>query len=82
MTLGSLNIFKTFKTHYCQQHWLNLKKIMAPSMKNEKKKPLLLPTTFINKFERSYGTYRKGGGKLTVINDIGSVCPKKDDFIF
>jgi len=41
-----------------------------------------LPTTFINKFERSYGTYRKGGGKLTVINDIGSVCPKKDDFIF
>jgi len=37
MTLGSLKISKTFKTHYCQQHWLNLKKVMGFSMKNEKK---------------------------------------------
>jgi hypothetical protein len=42
MTLNSFKIFKTFKTHYCQQHWLNLKKIMAPSMKNEKKNPLIV----------------------------------------
>jgi hypothetical protein len=38
MTLCSLKIFKTFKTNYSQQHWLNLKKVMAPLMKNEKNK--------------------------------------------
>jgi hypothetical protein len=37
MPLCILKISKTFKTHCCQQHWLNLKKIMAPLMKNEKK---------------------------------------------
>ncbi len=41
MTLHSFKIFKTFKTHCCQQHWLNLKKIMAPFMKNEKKNPFV-----------------------------------------
>jgi hypothetical protein len=35
---------------------------MAPLMKNEKKPPLW-PTTIINRFERSYGTFRRGGGK-------------------
>jgi hypothetical protein len=38
MILHSFKIFKSFKTHCCQQHWLILKKIMAPLMKNEKKK--------------------------------------------
>jgi hypothetical protein len=37
MTLCSFKISKMFKTHRCPQHWLNLKKIMAPLMKNEKK---------------------------------------------
>jgi hypothetical protein len=46
MTLGSLNIFKTFKTHHCQQHWLNLKKIMAPSMKNEKQTLIVANDTY------------------------------------
>ncbi len=30
-------MFKTSKTNCCQQHWLNLTKIMAPLMNNEKK---------------------------------------------
>ncbi len=42
MTLRSLNISKTFKIHCCQQHWLNLKKIMAPSTKNEKNTPIVI----------------------------------------
>jgi hypothetical protein len=56
MTLCSLKIFKTFK------HWLNLKKIMASSMRMKKKLPLL-PTTLINRFERSCGTFRGGEEK-------------------
>ncbi len=67
MTLHSLKISKTFKTYYCQQHWLNLKKIIKPSMKNEKKTPLL-PTTFINRFEKSVGTFRVRGGKKPTIS--------------
>jgi hypothetical protein len=39
-----------------------LKKIMAPLMMNEKKTPLL-PMTIINRFERSYGTFKRGRGK-------------------
>jgi hypothetical protein len=35
---------------------------MTTLMKNEKKPPLL-PTTLINKFERSSGTFKEGGGK-------------------
>jgi hypothetical protein len=38
MTLHSFKISKTFKTNCCQQYWLNLKKVMAPLTKNEKKK--------------------------------------------
>jgi hypothetical protein len=64
MTLHYLKIFRTFKTYYCQQCWLNLKKIMAPLMKSEKKPPLL-PTTIINKFERNCDTFRGGGAKKT-----------------
>ncbi len=41
MTLHSFKIYKTFKIHCYQQHWLNLKKIMAPSTKNEKKHPIV-----------------------------------------
>jgi hypothetical protein len=41
MTLCSLKISKTFKTLGYQQYWLNLKKVMAPSMKNEKKNPIV-----------------------------------------
>jgi hypothetical protein len=63
MTLHSLNIFKTFKTHNCQQYWLNLKKVMAPLTKNEKK-TLLLPTTCINRFEKNCGTSRKKEKKI------------------
>jgi len=75
MTLCSLKISKTFKTLGYQQYWLNLKKVMAPSMKNEKKTPLL-PTTFINRFERNCGTFRGRGGKNSkpiVVNDTGLV---------
>jgi hypothetical protein len=46
MTLCSLKISKTFKTLGYQQHWLNLKKVMAPSMKNEKKKPIVANDTY------------------------------------
>jgi hypothetical protein len=63
MTLHNLKIFKTFKTNCCQQHWLNLKKVMAPLMKMEKKNPPLLPTIIICRFEKSCGTFRGGGGK-------------------
>ncbi len=55
--IGSLNIFKTFKTHHCQQHYLNLTKVVASSKKNEKKSPIA--TTLINRFERSCGTFGK-----------------------
>ncbi len=41
MTLCSLKIFKTFK------HWLNLKKVMASLMKNEKKNPIVANNTYI-----------------------------------
>jgi len=36
MTLSSVELYKRFKTHYCQQQCLNLKTVMAPSMKIEK----------------------------------------------
>jgi hypothetical protein len=55
-------MLKTFKTHCSQQHWLNLKKIMAPLMKNEEKISLLTMMV-INRFERSYRTFKGGGGK-------------------
>jgi hypothetical protein len=73
MTIGRLNISKTFNTHYCQQHWLNLKKVMTPSMKNEKKS-LLLPTTLIKTFEKNYDTFREGEEKTIVVNNIRSGC--------
>ncbi len=41
MTLCTFKMFKTLKTHSCQQHWLNLKKVMAPLMKNEEKIPIV-----------------------------------------
>ncbi len=41
MTLRSFKMFKTFRTHYCQQHWLNLKKIITPLMNNEKENPIV-----------------------------------------
>jgi len=41
MTLHYLKIFKTFRTYYCQQRWLNLKKVMAPLTKSEKKTPIV-----------------------------------------
>ncbi len=63
MTLYNLKISKTFKIYCCQEHWLNLKIFMAPSMNNEKKKHPLLATTVINWFERSCSTFQKGGGK-------------------
>ncbi len=75
MTLGSLNISKTFNTHYCQQHWLNLKKVMVSSMNNEKKS-LLLPTTLINKFEKNYDTFRGGGKNPLLLTTLGQVVHK------
>ncbi len=56
MTINNLKISKTFKTHCCQQHLLNLTEIVTPLKKNEKQIPLLF-TTFINRFEGSYGTF-------------------------
>jgi hypothetical protein len=47
MTLCNLKIFKTFKTNYCQQHWLNLKKVMAPLMKNEKNTPIIANNNYM-----------------------------------
>jgi len=44
MTLGNLKIFKEFKIHHCSQHWLDLKKVVAP-LEKENKNPLL-PMTF------------------------------------
>jgi len=82
MTLHRFKIYKTFKTHYRQQHWLNLKKVIAPLIKNEKQTSLL-PTTIINRFERNYGTIRGGGGKSPRL-----VCPppkktnKQTNFFF
>jgi hypothetical protein len=58
MILHSFKIFKTFKTHCCQQHWLNLKKIMTPLMKSLKITPLL-PMMVINK---------GGGGKNPLLS--------------
>jgi len=50
---------------------------VAPLKKNEKNKilPPLFSTTFINKFEGSYGMLGKGK-KSIVVNNIGSICPK------
>jgi hypothetical protein len=45
-------------------------------MKNEKKTPLL-PMTIINRFERSFGTFKGGGGKNPLHQHTGSICPKK-----
>ncbi len=66
MTLHSLKTSKTFKTHCCQQHWLNLKKIMAPLMNNKKKIRLLLMTV-INWFENICGTFKGRGGKIPLL---------------
>jgi hypothetical protein len=56
MIINNLKISKTFKTHRCQQHLLDLTKNVTPLKKNEKKIPLLF-TTFINRFEGSCGTF-------------------------
>jgi beta-lactamase regulating signal transducer with metallopeptidase domain len=42
MTIGSFLIFKSFKTHRCQQHELDLTKIVAHSKKNEKKSHIVV----------------------------------------
>jgi len=42
---------------------------MAPSRKNEKKTPLL-PMTFINRFEKNYGTFKRGGGKNSLSSTL------------
>ncbi len=77
MTLCSSKTFKTFKPHYCQQHWLNFKKVMAPLTNNEKKKTSLLPVTFINRFEKSCGTFKRGGGKKPMLSmTLGQFAPK------
>jgi hypothetical protein len=69
MILHSFKIFKSFKTHCCQQHWLILKKIMAPLMKNEKKKKTpLLPMKIINRFEIIFCTFRRGGRKNPMLS--------------
>jgi hypothetical protein len=40
-----------------------------------KKKPLLLPMTFINGFEKNCGTFRGVGSKNPfIVNNIGLVC--------
>jgi len=36
---------------------------MAPLTKNAKTKPPLLPMTFVNRFEKSCGTFKGGEGK-------------------
>jgi hypothetical protein len=38
------------------------------------KKTSLLPMTFINRFEKNYGTIRGGGGK-----NLKLVCPQKKE---
>jgi hypothetical protein len=43
MKLSGLKKFKTFKTHCHQQHWLNLKKVVA-LFERGKKNALLLMT--------------------------------------
>jgi hypothetical protein len=68
MILCNLKISTTFKIHCCQQLWLNLKKIMAPSTNNGKNKHPWLPMTLINRFERSCGTFRGGGGKNPLLS--------------
>jgi hypothetical protein len=60
MTLHSFKMFKILKTHCCQQHWLNLKKVMAPLTKNEKKTPIVANDNY-NRFERSCGNFRGWG---------------------
>jgi hypothetical protein len=34
----------------------------------KKKKNPLLPTTFINRFEKHFGTFRGGGGKKPIVS--------------
>ncbi len=62
MTFCSIKIFKTFKTNCCQQHWLHLKKVMAPLKKNENKNCIIANNSY-TQFERSCGTFRVGGGE-------------------
>ncbi len=78
MTLHSFKIFKTFKTNCCQKYWLNLKKVMAPLTKNEKKKTPLLPTIIICRFEKRCGTFRGEGGKNpTSLTTLSQFAQKK-----
>jgi hypothetical protein len=51
-------------------------KVLAPSKKNEKNPPLL-STTLIIRFEGNCGTFGKEKKKPIVVNNIGSICPKK-----
>jgi hypothetical protein len=41
-----------------------------------KNNPPLSSTTFINRFEGSFGTFGEGKQKPTIIDDIRSVCSK------
>jgi hypothetical protein len=49
---------------------------MAPLKKNEKK-PSLLSTMLINRFDGSCGTFGEGKKKPIVVNKIGSICSRK-----
>ncbi len=82
MTLCNLKISKTFKTHCCQQDWLNLKKVMAPSTKNKTKKPPLLPTTLINRFEIIVTPLEEREEKSIVVNNTRLVCLGKKKLYF
>jgi hypothetical protein len=74
---------KTIKTYYCQQHGLNLKKVMAPLTKNEKKKTPLLPMTIINRFEKSCGTFKRGGRTNPLWSTpIRLICLQKNKTLF
>jgi hypothetical protein len=52
---------------------------MTPLTYNEKETLPLLLMIVINRFERSCGTLEGGGRKKpTIINNIGSICLKKE----
>jgi hypothetical protein len=75
MTLHNLKILKMFKIHCCQQHWLNLKKIMTPLMNNEKKNPIVANNNYKLGLKEVVPPLEKGEEKPIVINNIGSICP-------
>ncbi len=71
MTVGSLKIFKRFKTHRCQQRYINLTKVVPPLNKKTKIPPLLSMTFKIG----LKGVIHLWRGKKhpIVINDIESI---------